>query len=221
MTEPESAFVRYTSNVLLCVSALGNITVNNTVVVGRAKLAWFGTVRFTADYIPFFQQSKRVLTTTEIITSCLNGNQKLNYFGNCSCIVFLTCTNVSNGDMWINVELNTNAEFVNLTCFELTFTSDNPTSSFLPVQVPVFWRGPHWSRDCHDDSVHSQKVCGPCSGGTLCGVPNQAPQSRQCVHAPHSGNVSMSIFSFFLHDFQQPTKASRPNTHYTFQSGVR
>lgn len=65
----------------------------------------------------------------------------------------------------------------------------------LCVQVPVFGRGPHWSGDCDDDSVYGQKVCGPCSGGPLCGVPNQAPQSWQCVHAPHSGNVGGSVWS--------------------------
>lgn len=55
------------------------------------------------------------------------------------------------------------------------------------VQVSVFRRGPYWSRDCDDDSVHSKEICSPSSGGPLCGVPHQAPQSRQRLHASHSG----------------------------------
>lgn len=56
------------------------------------------------------------------------------------------------------------------------------------VQVPVLRRGPHWSRDCDDNTLYSKEVRCPSFGRLLCGISHQTPQSRQCVHAPHPGS---------------------------------
>lgn len=56
------------------------------------------------------------------------------------------------------------------------------------LQVSLLWWGSHWSRDCDDNSLYSQKVRRPCVGGLLCGISHQTPQSWQCIHAPHSGD---------------------------------
>lgn len=56
------------------------------------------------------------------------------------------------------------------------------------VQVPVLWWGPHWSRDCDDNTLYSKEVRCPSFGRLLCGISHQTPQSWQCIHAPHSGN---------------------------------
>lgn len=63
----------------------------------------------------------------------------------------------------------------------------------FPVQVLILRRGSNRTRDCDDHSVHGKEIRSPGAGGSLCGVPEEEPAGRQCVHAPHTGTTAQTF----------------------------
>lgn len=70
------------------------------------------------------------------------------------------------------------------------------TIDFLQVSV-LRWSS-DWAGDRDDNTLHGQEVCSSCSRGSLCGIPQEKSQSRQCLHAAYTGLSlqSQSLISF-------------------------